>query len=174
MGRFVFNPEYRYSTPGEYRIGQLMQDNRGREWLHVRATNAAIAKHAFVATNLDTGTAYESGRHAANTGIGRPCGVATAPFAANQYGWILVRGRYGVKTASGAAANIGLHLTGSAGSNNGILDDGGSGNSVVGVYAYDTRRTSANAIDDEDGTGVVAPENTSPCWLDRPYIENNV
>lgn len=148
MGRFVFNPDYRYDDPGEYRAGQTLTDGWGREWMMVKASSA-ISKHSAVRVN-ENYNAAPSGKSDAN--LYQPVGVASEAFNSGQFGWVQLTGTAVVRTVSGATASVDVRTSGTAGA----LSAAGSGQNKIN----NIRITGAR-----DGT-----TNTNPVFLFRPVV----
>lgn len=115
-------------------LGDRYVRGDGTEYVFVQAS-ATIAQYdvayftaAYAATSLST----------ANDARGNLVGVASVAFAANEYGWLQVKGpASNINVLASAAANVRLNTTATAGS----LDDDGTAGSmqVQGLYLTTAR-----------------------------------
>jgi hypothetical protein len=97
------------STVQEAQLGSKAFDALGNEYTYVRA-GATIAVNDAVRLNADYGDVRSTS--ATQQGV---LGAATAAFAANDYGYILSRGRAVTKVQAGTAANALLASQATAG-----------------------------------------------------------
>jgi hypothetical protein len=123
-------PTAAFGTSGKaFGLGDRHVDQAGNEWVFVRAGTGGITgtgyvvriTSAYVADMLST----------ANDARGTLVGVAPVAFAANDYGWVQVKGTCPVRVAASCLADVRLNTTAVAGQ---IDDDGTAGAiEVVGI-----------------------------------------
>ncbi|WP_431321672.1 hypothetical protein [Rhizobium sp. YTU87027] len=114
-------------------LGDRYVNNLGNEFVFVQAASA-IAQYdtvfftaAYAASSLGT----------ANDARGNLCGVAPVAFAANEYGWVQVKGPTTMNVKASCAANVRLNTTATAGS----PDDDGTATTmqIQGMYLTTAR-----------------------------------
>lgn len=147
MGRIGANTELR-TTAADFALLDKFTDEDGRGWLYVQADGAISINTISVITEAGQADMLDTTNSA--TARGDACGVSSAAFADNEYGWLCV---YGTGTdilqtvLASAAANVPLNSTATAGS---LDDDGTSGAETVdGLVIITTDGGSGSAIQAE-------------------------
>lgn len=132
----TLSPSQRAISGNGFGLGDRYVDSDGKEFVYVQAS-ASIALNdvvsfttAYAATTLTT----------SNGARGNLVGVAVAAFAANDFGWVQVKGPATMNVLASCAANIRLNTTATAGS---LDDDGTTGaKQVQGAYLASARAAS--------------------------------
>jgi hypothetical protein len=119
-------PPAALGTSGKaFGLGDRHVDHAGNEWVFVQAS-AAITGPGYV---VRITPAYQANMLATSNGSrGTLVGVAPVAFAANEYGWVQVKGTCPVRVAANCPANVRLNTTTTAGQLN---NDGTAGSFVV-------------------------------------------
>ena len=101
-------------------LGQRGRDNRGFEYIYVKAANA-IAQHETAVIDEDASARAITN---ANTDRGDRVGVALdTAIGSGRYGWLCIYGVGDISVRASAAANSNMYTSGTAGD----LDDTSSG-----------------------------------------------
>ena len=96
-----------------FALGTRAVGNDGSEWIYVVA-NGTIAANATVIINNAFVIAATTGA-AAVSGIPNMVGFAQVAFAANTYGWVMLRGKPTILVAANTDVNTALWTTDTAG-----------------------------------------------------------
>lgn len=123
------------STTPLFALGETVDGANGKEWVYVRAS-ATIAVSDVVTFDESYSTVVAP-LSTANDARGDRVGVAPVGFAANDYGWLQVKGPCTMNVLASCAANVRINTTATGGS----LDDDGTATSmqVEGIYLTTAR-----------------------------------
>lgn len=109
----------RTSTDPEFDLGEGAEGENFSKYVYVRADAGGITGAGYVVLINESFTADMIDLTNSATAFGDRVGVARVAFAANEYGWVQVKGIADIRVAASAAANAQLNTTSTAGQ----LDD---------------------------------------------------
>ena len=123
----IFNPTARTDSPN-YRVGQFaIHSDTGKGYVYVQAnSNIGVNNCVVIAEGGQANLITRTRVQAFNEGIG----VATAPFANSEYGWVQV---YGKSTISVAAAVDDANPVYTSGANGAVDDASASQARIYGI-----------------------------------------
>ncbi len=139
------------STKPKFQLGTIMSGDEDDLWMYVRAS-AAITGAGYVVV-VDTAYLAAMATNALAL-YGMPVGVAPVAFAANDYGWVQVRGLAQIQVLGSCAANVKITSTTTAGA----LDDAaGTGTKTIVGIALSAARA--------------ASQGNAPGYLGHPRVD---
>ena len=118
-------------------LGACAYGDDGSEFIYVRADASGITGEGYVVLVDEAYTADMIDTGNSGSAFGQQVAVATAAFAANQYGWVQVKGTANIRVSASAAANTALNTLSTAGQ---LDDNAGAGAEVVERLVLTTAR----------------------------------
>lgn len=129
------------STDAKFALGTQGRGNDGTEWMYVQA-QSAVSQYMWV--GLTTAFVANPGTKA-HLDDGRKVGFAQVAFAANDYGWVAIKGQNSVlkvKAKNACLPAVDLYSSGTAGY---VDDTSASQTQIQGITLTDTATSSGAA-----------------------------
>ena len=122
-----------------FTLGTRAVGNDGSEWIYVQAAGTIAVNSTVIISN--TWTIAATTGAAAVSGVPNMVGFAHVAFAANTYGWVMLRGKPTILVAANTEVNVALWTTDTAG----VLSSTANTASQYMVWDVRTYGTSAGA-----------------------------